>query len=93
MRGVDLAQLALGEGYMPFGNEPTIAKSKNRPLSKEEEDQLADAGILAMDFDADGDKLPAFVEKFFQHSNKKPSPAEAREVIVWFRANSRGDFS
>jgi len=60
-----------------------------KPLTPEEEKDLAKANVFVMDFEADGGTLPPDVDDLMSRS---PSPSEARKLIQWAKERTPGSF-
>jgi hypothetical protein len=67
------------------------AARDDRPLTHAEERELAKANTWAMDLEMDDGHPPREVAHLTE-LRRKMTPAEAREMIRWFRATAPGDY-
>lgn len=67
------------------------AARDDRPLTPAEERELAKANTWAMDLEMDDGHPPREVAHLMD-LKRRMTPAEAREMIRWFRATAPGDY-
>jgi len=74
-------------------NAPSIYRNAGgKPLTPEEQKELAQAVVYFMDMDADGDTLPPDLEKIL-NKGKKATPNEDRKLLKYFYQNTPGYIS
>jgi len=70
-----------------------LAGNRNAPLTPEEQRELKTANVFLMDFVVDGwGTLPPEIAKI-EALTRSLHPAEARDLLDWFRRTAPGDFS
>lgn len=67
--------------------------NRTAPLTHEEQRELKTANVFLMDFVVDGlGTLPPKIAKI-EALSRPLKPAEARDLLDWFRRTAPGDFS